>query len=236
MEKETKSKSYHLYAHSYWYYPIFLVVYIVPIILIAIYLNDIEKYFGESVIPYIFFGIIIIHYYSAGYIARKYSHQPVRVRFDDEKITVDTFSKDLGTLKKSASCNLQEIVSFKDFNFNSSQFKLLLKNGETFALYESGWKLKESDFDDLVKDFKIHIQLLNPKNTSNIVKYDNFYTSKLGKVLLVLSLGVFLGGIGLLIYVSFFVDEFKVSTLKLPAFMVIGSLVYIGGYFGEGEE
>lgn len=63
MEKGSKSESYHFYAHSYWYYPIFLVVYFPPLVLLVIYLNALERYFGGSVMAYILLGTTIIHYY-----------------------------------------------------------------------------------------------------------------------------------------------------------------------------
>ena len=130
MEKGFKSESYYFYAHSYWYYPIFLVVYFPPLILLVIYLNDLERDFGGSVMAYILLGTTIVHYYITRYIARKYSYYPTRVRFDDKKITVDTFSKDLKVLKKSSRYNLQDIVSFMDLIQFSTSTKVIEENNK----------------------------------------------------------------------------------------------------------
>lgn len=232
------AKTYHLYTNGSWYVPVLLALYL-PSFIGFWFVGGML----EGLNPWLFNGLalvmIVVNYLVASYLARKLTHQPLRVRFDDEQVTVDTFSRDLKTLKQSASCQLQDIANFQDAVLTEEQFRLKLRNGEVFRITPSGWNRENDDFEALVKDFKAHVLALNPDGSKEVIAYERYwFTGWRGKTLYVLSAGGLLGGIGLLITGLIGAESFSLSLIKLPAGMIIFSLLYLSQYheWGGGDE
>lgn len=229
-------KSYHTYTSGPWYFPLFLILYLPSFIgfwILTDYIGDMN----EWVIKGIAIAMIILTYPFAQYIARKYTNRPMRIRFDDEQITVDTFSRDLQTLQNSRSCQLRDIQSFEDTVLTDEKFQLKLKNGNIFLIQPSGWRSKDDDFKALLKDFKAHVKKLNPDGSKETISYERSWLSGwVGKTLLSLSVGGIFGSIALFILGWIKADGFELSLIKLPAMMLIFSLLYISQYYRGGDE
>ncbi|PWQ99470.1 hypothetical protein [Leucothrix pacifica] len=233
MSQETPrnvAPKYEIFVFSYWYYPLFLLFYITPIILSLIYNEDIEAVVGVDFTAYFVLSLVIIPYFFVSYITSRLTCLPVRVSFDEQQITVEYFARNLKRVKKAETCRLDDIASFKDVHLSGGTFRLKLTNGETFSLNPSGWQKKDNDYDRLLKDFKQHVQTLNPDGLGKTIKYADFYTSAWGKVLYRLSLIAFWGGVVMLIFTVFIPDPFDWAMLKAPFVLMFVSVGYIAKY------
>lgn len=239
MDNELTAKStdkYEIFAFSYWYYLVFLLLYIPPIILYFVYSDSVSLAMGETGAAIGFLAIMLLPYFIAGYVANRLTRRPVRVSFDDWQITMEYFSRNLEHVKKTESCQLKYIESFNDYNLTSNSFRLKLMNGDTFSLHPSGHQKKDSDYERLVKDFKQHVHTLNPHNAKGAVKYDDFLSSFWGKALYQLCLVAVWGSVPLFIYVIFIRDPFEWGLLKLPVGLLFGGLAYISKYLKWDDE
>lgn len=228
-------KSYHIYTTGRWYLPLFLGLYL-PSFFGFWILSGIFIDMNEWAIKGMGIILIVLNYPLAKYIAYKYTHSPMRIRFDAEQITVDTFSRNLQNLKQSATCQLKDIASFEDTELTDDKFQLKLNNGETFRIQPGGWLSKDDDFKQLVKDFKAHIKALNPDGTKETISYERYWFSgRLGKVLLFLSVGGVFGSIVLFIAAWIKADGFSLALIKFPAMMLFFSMLYIVKYY-DGDD
>ena len=233
--KQTQNK-YEILAFSYWYYPVFLLLYLSPLILFLVKLDEISEVMSDVGAGTFLLAMVVSFYFVASYLSTRLTRRPVRVSFDDQQITVENFSRDLSHIIETATCQLKDVISFHDHNLTGDSFRLKLVNGDTFALHLSGWQKKDNDLQRLVKDFKQHVQHLNPTNSADAIKHEDFISSFWGRTTYRACVVIAWAGLGLLLYVVFFKDPFEWQDLKLPVGMLFTSLGYISKYSGWADD
>lgn len=232
-----EQKSYHIFTAGVWYIPLLLVLYL-PSFIGFWFVADMMEGMDEWMIKATAIIMLILTYPIAHYIARKYTQRPLRIRFDDQEIRVDTFSRDLQTLEKSAVCQLNDIANFEDTDLTDNKFQLELTNGEVFRIQPvTRWWGSDEEFEALVRDFKAHVKTLNPDGTKSTIAYRRkWFTGTIGKVLLFLAVGGVLASVGLFIAGWLKQGGFNWDLVKLPLFMLIFSLGYIINYYSDRDN
>ena len=229
--KKLPPRNYYLYAFRSGFYPMFLFLYLTPIIIGLIYLSS-EEQSSEPLAIYFFGFAIIVNFFIAKYLAHRYNHYPIRIRFNDQKINIDIFTRDLNTIKESLDYDLDDLSHFYNLGLSNQKFKLLFKRGRNFKICKSQWRGKDNDFDELVEDFRTHLKTLKVLGKEHKIEYYSFYTGHWATLLGVLSLVGLLVGFGLLISLPFS-DDFNWIQLKLPIGIIVASLIYIIRYAQE---
>lgn len=228
------SKNYHLYTTGSGYYFLFFLLYI-PSFVGFWSLGIIYDDLSETAIKILGFIMIIASYPIAAFVASKFTHQPLRIQFDNEQITVDTFSRDLKTLKKSVSCQLKDLEKYQGSLMGHDKFQLTLSEGDKFCITPSSC-YKRGDFKDLMTDFKAHVKTLNPDGQREGISNDrDWFTGLTGRVCFFLSVGGIIGGFSLLIIAWMKPGDFDYSFLKFPVTMIIFSLLYLFQYQDDGD-
>lgn len=228
--------SYHVYAKGRGYVWLMAALYI-PVFIAFWFVATLLDDKPEWVLSVVGLVMIIGAYFLVAYLARCYTHQPTRIRFDDEHLHVDTFSRDLQTQTASNHYVLADMDREKNIVITEEGIQLTFKNADVVRIAPSGWQRKDDDFTAFIEDFRTHVKTHNPSSHKAMIATERyFFSGWRGQVLSFLAVGGLLTGIGLLLLAIFGEKPLSFDLIKAPVTLIFLSLVYLARYYWDNDD